>query len=69
MSVCSAAAYVIKYLVCRWAGWGVGEGENGVKPLLSDFDLVIVMYTFVLYLKYKNWLEFIHLYVVEIFIN
>ena len=35
---------------------GVGEGENGVKPLttMSDFDLVIVMYTFVLYLKYKN---------------
>ena len=35
-------------------GGDVGEGENGVKPLLSDFDLVIVMYTFVLYLKYKN---------------
>ena len=55
--------------MCAGEQGGVGEGENGVKPLLSDFDLVIVMYTFVLYLKYKNWLEFIHLYVVEIFIN
>ena len=40
-------------ILCAGEQGGVGEGENGVKPLLSDFDLVIVMYTFVLYLKYK----------------